>query len=328
MSGRNFQQVFDTHRRKIEKRLIPLMDGKEPVSLYKPIAYVLSGGGKRIRSVLVLLSCEAAGGRPETALDAAVAVELLHNFTLVHDDVMDHAELRRGKRTVHRQWDVETAILSGDEIIAKAYEFILRSKTPRLRDVLTTFTDAFVTVCEGQGYDKEFERRVNVSVDEYMEMIERKTARLISGAMEIGGILGGADEAGIRGLRAFGKHLGLAFQISDDLLDSVGDEEVTGKTIGSDILEGKKTIMLIKAMERARGKDLRLLNAVARRRVIGETTVQRVLELYEKYDVAGDAMWEIRRHTGKAQKALSVLPDSRARRTLSSLAVELLGRTK
>jgi geranylgeranyl diphosphate synthase type II len=287
----------------------------------------MSGGGKRLRAVLTLLACEALGGRAGNALNAAVAIELLHNFTLVHDDVMDHARLRRNKKTVHERWDTNTAILAGDEMIALAYEVLLRTADRPKSQMLALFTRAFVEVCEGQGFDKEFESRGNVTVREYSAMIRQKTARVISAAAEIGALAANAGAREQKALRSYGEHVGMAFQMNDDLLDIIGDQREFGKAIGGDIAEGKKTLLLLRAIERAAPRDRRFLRSLRPGGAISRAMVNRVRRLY----VSTGAVDEVRRNiasaTRAAQRALSGIPDGRGKAMLSWLADELVERS-
>lgn len=276
--------------------------------------------------MLVVLSCEVVGGNPQHALDAAVAVEILHNFTLVHDDVMDHADVRRGKPTVHKQWDENVAILVGDELIAHAYRSLLKTKSSRIQEVMNVFTDAFIQVCEGQGLDKEFESKRNVELSDYLLMIKKKTARVFSGAAEIGALIGDGTSNRVQGLRRFGKHLGLAFQIQDDLLDIVGDEEEFGKTIGGDVMEGKKTYLFLTALKRTTGGDRRFLQSLEPRNGVTKSKIARVKEIYGRVGVLDAARAEISRHTLLAERALSVVPAGNAREMLARLAQRLVGR--
>jgi len=294
--------------------------------VYEPIRYVLTTGGKRVRSVLTLLACEAAGGKARDALAAATAVEILHNFTLVHDDVMDNAAVRRGMPTVHRRWDTNVAILSGDQMVALAYRLLLSVPAQRRARVLDVFTDAFIQVCEGQGLDKEFESRRGVTIGEYFQMIRKKTGRVISAASEIGGILGGGTAREVRALRTFGEHLGRAFQVQDDLLDIVGSEREFGKAIGGDIVEGKKTFLLLAALGTSHGKDRALLQAVAGKRSSSRATVRKVKSIYQRTGVLDDARMEISRSTNRAQRALGDLRPGKARDTLLWLSGRLLER--
>jgi len=304
-----------------------MLDRSEPRSVYEPIRYVLAAGGKRLRSVLVTLSCEGVGGRRTDALHAASAIELLHNFTLVHDDIMDHAELRRGKKTVHERWDTNTAILAGDEMVAIAYRTILKTRSNALTGVLQAFTDAFVEVCEGQGMDKEFELRDDVTVKDYFRMIRKKTARVISAAAEIGALIGKGSAARVKALRSFGEHLGIAFQLRDDLLDIVGDREEIGKTIGGDVVERKKTFLLLSALERATGVNREFLRELGSVPTVTPMTIGRVRAIYESTCSLSEAHREIEGHTRAAQRALTALPPSMGKETLSWLAEELAART-
>ena len=256
----------------------------------------------------------------------AAAVEMLHNFTLVHDDIMDHADLRRGRPTVHRRWNTSVAILSGDQLVALAYETLLRTKTDRLPQLISLFTRAFIDVCDGQGFDYEFESRTDVTMQEYLKMITLKTGKVIAAAAEMGGLVGGGTTAEIGSLRRYGGHLGRAFQIRDDLLDIVGDQHEFGKTIGGDIREGKKTFLLLEAFSRSTGADRVLLRRVIRRRGITKRTVDHVRVLYRRLDVIESAEEAILQSTRLAQKSLNALPASPSRDVLVQLSEQLLAR--
>lgn len=327
MPENTFQKLYQAHARNIEKRLTALIDRNEPSSVYDPIRYVLNAGGKRLRSVLVLLSCGAVGCKTRNALDAAAAIEILHNFTLVHDDVMDNAAVRRGRPTVHTKWDDNVAILAGDELIAQAYRSLLKTRHSNIQSVLHIFTDAFIQVCEGQGLDKEFEGKPGIKLDEYLLMISLKTGRIISAACEMGAVLGNGTAWQVKALRAFGEHLGRAFQIQDDLLDVAGDEDTFGKTIGGDIVEGKKTFLLLTALERARGKDRSLLKSLRPGNGTTATTVRRVREVYERTGTVDAARSAIIASTQKAQRSLEHLPHTQARAVLHWLSDQLVERT-
>lgn len=230
----------------------------EPEKLYAPIGYSLAGGGKRLRPMLLMLACGIFIDETTTAMPAAAAVEVFHNFTLLHDDIMDNAAMRRGKPSVHAKWGGNVAILSGDAMLISAYRLLSEVPPHLLPRILKTFNDMAIGVCEGQQYDMDFEERQKVSVVEYMHMIELKTSVLLAGAVTIGAILGGAGEEDCRKLYRFAIELGLAFQLQDDLLDSYGDLRL-GKAIGGDILEGKKTYLMITAMSRASEEDREIL---------------------------------------------------------------------
>lgn len=323
----SFPERYRQLHSEINARLDSVIDRDDPASMYTPARYVLDSGGKRIRPILVVLSCEAVGGRAEDAYDAGVAVEILHNFTLVHDDIMDHADQRRGRETVHRKWDVSTAILVGDELIGIAYKSLLKTGRGDLRALVSVFTDGMIEVCEGQSYDKEFEARPRVTEDEYMLMIGKKTGRLMSMSAELGAIIGGADDAQRAALHRFAEAVGRAFQIRDDLLDVVADEEEFGKTIGGDILEGKKTWLLVDALSRARERDLELLLGVSACNGPSDGLVDRVTDAYRRLGVLDRARERVTMHTGQAVEALQALPPGTGREMLSSFAGMLLDRT-
>lgn len=224
---------------------------RKPFSLYEPVKYVLSLGGKRIRPTLMLLAYNLYKDDPESILMPACALETYHNYTLLHDDLMDNADLRRGHMTVHRRWDANTAILSGDSMLVLAYQRMAQCRRDKLADVLNLFTETALEIGEGQQYDMEFEQRNDVTEAEYIEMIRLKTSVLLACALKIGALLADAPEADYDNLYRFGEKIGLAFQLQDDFLDVYGDTKVFGKAIGGDILAGKKTFMLINALAHA-----------------------------------------------------------------------------
>ena len=235
----------------VNKYLDNLSYDRKPPSLYEPIRYVLSMGGKRIRPVLMLLSYNMFRENPEEILMPACALETYHNYTLLHDDLMDNADLRRGHETVHRKWDANTAILSGDSMLVLAYQRMAQCDKQKMPEVLSLFTETALEIGEGQQYDMDFEHRNDVTEDEYIEMIRLKTSVLLACAMKIGAILAGASKEDADNLYRFGEQIGLAFQLQDDYLDVYGDTRVFGKAIGGDITSNKKTYMLINAMLRA-----------------------------------------------------------------------------
>ena len=228
---------------------------RKPETIYAPIKYVLSIGGKRIRPVLMLLAYNLYKDDPEGILKQACALETYHNYTLLHDDLMDNAELRRGKPTVHKKWDANTAILSGDSMLVLAYQRMADCPAAKLKPVLDLFTETALEIGEGQQYDMDFEVRNDVTEEEYIEMIRLKTAVLLGGALKIGALIAGATDNDAKAIYDFGVNLGLAFQLRDDYLDVYGDARVFGKNIGGDILNNKKTYMLINAQRLAQGAD-------------------------------------------------------------------------
>ena len=251
---------MEKHLKLIEERLSSFNFGTEPASLYEPIRYILSLGGKRLRPVLTLMSCQLFDDQFDKAIYPALGVEVFHNFTLLHDDIMDNAPIRRGMPTVHEKWNANIAILSGDVMLVKAYDLFLKSDYADLQKMLSKFSKCAAEVCEGQQYDMNFESNDVVSELEYLEMIRLKTAVLLGFSMELGAMIGGANDLESSQLYEFGINIGLGFQLKDDLLDVYADATKFGKQIGGDIISNKKTYLLIKALELAQGKDKSNLN--------------------------------------------------------------------
>ncbi|MEN8886205.1 MAG: polyprenyl synthetase family protein [Winogradskyella sp.] len=222
---------------------------KEPKNLYQPINYILNLGGKRLRPVLTLMTAEIFGGNVNKAMSAALSVEVFHNFSLVHDDIMDDAPLRRGKATVHEKWDINTGILSGDAMLIMAYQLFENYKPSTFLALAKLFSKTALEVCEGQQYDVDFETRSDVTISEYLKMIAYKTAVLVGAAMKMGAIVADASEEDQNAIYDFGRYLGIAFQLQDDYLDAFGNPETFGKQVGGDIIENKKTYLYLKALE-------------------------------------------------------------------------------
>jgi geranylgeranyl diphosphate synthase type II len=310
----------------IDEYLVNCLREQEPRSLYQPMAYVLAGGGKRIRPVLVILACEAVGGNAEAAVHAGAAMEILHNFTLVHDDIMDNAGSRRGRRTVHTKWDGNVAILTGDALLALAYRVLLQTESPRLKDISQTFTEGVLEVCEGQAYDKEFEARRRVSLDEYLLMIQKKTGRMVTASTQIGALIGNSTDTELDALMRYGDLIGRAFQIQDDLLDIVGDERKLGKKIGGDVQEGKKTFLLLEALRRSRGAERKLLTEVITKRGVPRSKVPRIRAIYHSSGAVDAALERIRNDIDEAKQQLRRLRSSDATSMLHWFSDMLLNR--
>lgn len=260
--------------------------GRSPESLYEPIRYIMRIGGKRLRPMLTLYGYALFKDNVKDVVKYAVAVEAFHNFTLMHDDIMDKAPLRRGKPTVHKKWNVNTAILSGDVMLVKVYDMLLGLEPPMLQRVLAAFNKCAAEVCEGQQWDMEFEQLADVSERDYINMIRLKTSVLIGFSLELGGMLAGADDEDCRALRAFGTNIGIGFQLQDDYLDAYADPTKFGKQVGGDIIANKKTYLLIKAQERARGKDKQeLMRWLAATQFKKHEKVSAVTAIYDRLGV-------------------------------------------
>lgn len=313
-----------------ENYLAQIQFPEEPEQLYKPILYSMSGGGKRIRPTLLLLACEAFGGDVQQALPAAAAVEMFHNFTLLHDDIMDNAEVRRGKPSVYASWGNNVAILSGDAMMICSYRLLSKVPSEKLASIMEIFTTTALQVCEGQQYDMDFESRQKVSVVEYMRMIELKTSVLLAGAAAIGAVLGDASDEDCRQIYRYALELGLAFQLQDDLLDSYGTQEELGKRIGGDILEGKKTCLMLNAMSRATEEDREVLRSTHLDASLSEDEkIARVKAIYDKYDIPHLINQQISLRFDRALSILDSLAIPKERTEhLRVFAQNLMGRKK
>jgi geranylgeranyl diphosphate synthase type II len=323
----NYQRKYTRYKELVDDYLKRFSRQRKPRSLYEPSRFVLASGGKRIRPVLLLFSCEAVGGDAREALHAAAGIELLHNFTLVHDDIMDHAPSRRGRPTVHSKWNTNVAILVGDELLALAYRAVLQTRSPRIQEIMRVFTEGVVEVCEGQAYDKEFETEARVTVPQYVQMIEKKTAKMVAVAAEIGALIGGGTRSSVSALRRYGERVGRAFQIQDDLLDIVADEAEFGKMVGGDLVEGKKTFLLLEALRRAKGADGALLRAVVKNKGGSARLIGEYRRVCSDTGVLEAARRRIARDITEAKEELRRLPSSDARGMLGWFAEMLLNRT-
>ena len=301
---------------------------RKPLSLYEPVRYVLSLGGKRIRPVLMLLSYNMFKDDPESILSSACALETYHNYTLLHDDLMDNADLRRGHETVHRRWDANTAILSGDSMLVLAYERMQQCRPEKLAEMLALFTETALEIGEGQQYDMDFEHRTDVSEAEYIEMIRLKTSVLLACATKMGAILADAPEQDAEALYKFGEQMGLAFQLQDDFLDVYGDTRVFGKAIGGDITSNKKTFMLINALNLANEQQRKeLLHWVTAENFDRDEKVKAVTRLYNEIGIDRLAQERIAYYFGESRKYLEAvnLPDER-KEYLRSYTEEMMHR--
>ena len=327
-SLKKYLSIYERERKIIDQKLTLALKDRQPSELYEPASYILGSSGKRLRPLLVIFSANAVGGKTKQVYNAAIAVEMLHNFTLVHDDIMDKAELRRGNLTLHQKYNLNTAILAGDSLLAVAYEFLLKDCKVNARQALIAFTRGLVEVCEGQSLDTEFETREMVSMDEYIEMIRKKTAALAQMCCELGAYLANGSNNDVRCLSDYGKYLGIAFQIQDDLLDVTADKVEFGKSIGGDLMEGKKTFLFIEALVKAKGKDKDDLLKVIANKGIRSNQIDKYKKLYEKLGVIEDAKAAIRNYTNKALKSINGLSNKNEVDVFYWLADSLIKRNK
>lgn len=318
---------FDDALSIINENIQEISYPSQPENLYKPIAYILSMKGKKVRPALALLACNLYKDDVKDAINPALAWEIFHNFTLMHDDVMDQADVRRGQPAVHKKWNENTAILSGDAMLILSYMYMAKAPQENLKILLDLFSKTADEICAGQQYDIDFETRLNVSEEEYIGMIRLKTAVMIAACLQTGGIIGGASESDQEKLYEFGINLGIAFQIRDDLLDVYGDPEVFGKQIGGDILCNKKTFLLIQALNSAAGDKheslLGWLNSTERT----DKKIEAVRAIYTELGLKEKAEDKINEYYLKAKQALNDLSVSTEKKTvLSEFAQNLMGR--
>lgn len=308
--------------------LVQLPYDRRPASLYEPIRYVLSMGGKRIRPVLMLLSYNLFKEDPETILMPACALETYHNYTLLHDDLMDNADLRRGHETVHKKWNANTAILSGDSMLVLAYQRMQQCSSDKMAEVLALFTETALEIGEGQEYDMAFEHRDDVSEEEYIEMIRLKTSVLLACALKIGAILAGASKEDADNLYRFGEQIGLAFQLQDDFLDVYGDTRVFGKAIGGDITSNKKTFMLINALNHANEEQRRQLESwIGATEFDRDEKVATVTRLYNEIGIDRMAQDKIAYYFEQSRKYLQAVSVDESRKAeLAAYAQRMMNR--
>lgn len=316
------EQLISKVNHAIEHLALP----SQPAQLYEPIRYTLAMGGKRIRPVLMLMAYNLYKEDVDSIMQQAVALETYHNFTLLHDDLMDHAEMRRGIPCVHLKWDENTAILSGDAMLILAYQLFTQPGTPQ--EAIDTFNQATLGVCDGQQFDMDFEKRNDVQAEEYIDMIRLKTSLLLSCALKIGAQLAGANAEEAESLRLFGEKLGLAFQLQDDLLDVYGNPAVFGKKIGGDIVENKKTYMLISALQLANaGQRKRLEKCLSQKKFDAEEKIFVVTSIYNELHIRELCEEKINQYFDKAKQILNDLPlDEDRKAPLRDFAHRLLKR--
>ena len=312
----------------INKEILNLDWKREPYGLYEPIEYTLAAGGKRVRPQLAMIASQMFGGKDEEVLPAALALEVFHNFTLLHDDVMDKADVRRGRPTVHIKWDENTAILSGDQMLIEAYKLLSGVPEDKLPKVLQLFNKMATEICEGQQYDVDFESQEQVTIDDYLKMIRLKTSVLLANALQIGAYIAGANEAQQQSLYEFGIYVGLAFQIQDDILDVWGDPATFGKAVGGDISCNKKTFVYLQAMRLLGGETMRREVIELKEwysQILKDNTkkITAVKEIFEHLGVRATCEKVVEDYTQKALALLNQLPQNTATEQLRQLANKL-----
>ncbi|WP_100613973.1 polyprenyl synthetase family protein [Confluentibacter citreus] len=317
-----YQEAFTSHLEGFTKK-------REPATLYNPINYILQLGGKRLRPVLTLMTADIFNGDYKKALSAALSIEVFHNFSLVHDDIMDDAPLRRGQKTVHEKWNINTGILSGDAMLIMAYQLFENYEPETFQALAKLFGKTALEVCEGQQYDVDFETRNDVSIPEYLKMIEYKTAVLVGAAMKMGAIVANASENDQDHIYEFGKNLGIAFQLQDDYLDAFGDPKTFGKQVGGDIIENKKTYLYLKSLEFANTIEKEYLLKLFNEKPIDNLfKIEQVKTLFLTTKSAEATQKEIKNYTNKAFSVLDVLNISNDKKELlKAFGNQLMNRT-
>jgi geranylgeranyl diphosphate synthase type II len=319
--------MVEEHRKLIEAEIKKQKFGAQPKSLYEPIRYIMALGGKRLRPMLTVLSYSLYKNDVETIVPYAAAVEAFHNFTLLHDDIMDQAPLRRGKKTVHEKWDVNTAILSGDVMLVKVYEMFLGLEEKKLKAVLRIFNQCAAEVCEGQQWDMEFEKKAKISEAQYIEMIRQKTAVLLGFSLELGALLADAPAADQKLLRDFGINIGIGFQLKDDLLDVYADKKKFGKQVGGDIIANKKTFLLIKAQEKVKSNRKKELEKwLTAKKFDKGKKVSAVTSIYNDLKIAEITEAKMNSFFNKGFSSLNQLSENKKANSLLEFAQNLIDR--
>lgn len=318
-------QNIEAYQKSFIKYLEDFAINREPVNLYKPVNYILKLGGKRLRPVLTLMTADIFGSKAELAMNAALSVEVFHNFSLIHDDIMDDAPLRRGKETVHEKWDINTGILSGDAMLILAYQLFENYEPKIFQALAKLFSKTALEVCEGQQYDIDFETRNDVTIPEYLKMIEYKTAVLVGAAMKMGAIVAEASEEDQNLIYDFGRYLGIAFQLQDDYLDAFGNPETFGKQVGGDILEHKKTYLYLKTQELgSEAEKSNLLDLMTNTALSDSEKVEKVKLLFNASGATDATQLAVKDYTKKAFSVLEKLNISNDKKQILQLFGEQL----
>lgn len=300
-----------------------VLEPDKPQSLYDPMRYAASAGGKLLRPILLMLVHETLGGVPDQALHAAVALELTHNFTLVHDDIMDHDDLRRGRETIHKRWDESTAILAGDGLFALAFSELAQTSSPNMTKVLNVFSQGILRVCEGQAMDKDFERREEITLEEYYEMIGKKTGQLFVVACHVGALLAETDQHLLNAVIQYGQLLGRAFQIQDDLLDIISHETILGKNIGSDLQGHKKSFLVVHALN---SSDRSRCEPLIKKEALTIEDIQSLRHLFQEIGTIRAAQTEISQALNQSRILLDQIPDNPNKSVLKDFTEKIAGR--
>ena len=318
----HYQSQFIAHLEAYNK-------ARAPLNLYEPIQYILGLGGKRLRPILTLMTTDCFDGEVSNALDAGLAIEVFHNFSLVHDDIMDKAPLRRGQKTVHEKWNLNTGILSGDAMLIMAYKLFEGYNVKQFQELTALFSKTALEVCEGQQYDIDFQTRTDVSIPEYLKMIEYKTAVLVAAAMQMGAIVADASRKNQQKCYDFGRNLGIAFQLQDDFLDAFGDPKTFGKQVGGDIIENKKTYLYLKAMALGSESDKRKLKTLyVENSAHSDEKIATVLQVFEQTGAAEATNKAIQDYTKAAFDVLNSLEiDPIKKEPLRDFGIHLMTRT-
>lgn len=305
---------LETVQNRIKKEIANISFPQNPKNLYEPIQYTMELGGKRLRPALCLLACDLFGSDINLAIDPAIGIEVFHNFTLLHDDIMDEAPIRRGKPSVYKKWNPNVAILSGDTMMALSYDYIMKAPAAVRTDVFSVFNKTAIEVCEGQQYDMNFETQTDVSIQDYIEMIRLKTAVLLAGSLKIGAMIGGAKQKDAKNIYQFGENIGIAFQLKDDLLDAFSDQDKFGKQTGGDILSNKKTFLYLKAFELAKSDIyINLKNLFGSTTIDDKSKIKEVKSIYKELRIEFLTKQEIEVYYQKAMHFLEKtdVPDNR-----------------
>ncbi len=318
--------TLDNYKTPFLEHLAKKIKVKEPLNLYEPIIYILNIGGKRIRPMLALMSCDIFGGKVNEALDAALAIEMFHNFSLIHDDIMDAAPLRRGKTTVHEKWSLNTGILSGDALLVWAKQLLESYEGHKYKSLNTLFTKTALEVCEGQQYDFDFETSFDVDVNQYIEMITQKTAVLVAASLKFGAIIADANKEDLDNIYDYGLNLGIAFQLQDDFLDIYGEEDF-GKQKAGDIIENKKTFLFLKTFELANESDKEKLVELYSVKEYSDSKIKTVIALFDTYNVPSLIQLEIKKYTSMAVQNIDNLSINQLKKgSLMNFAKQLMDR--